>query len=83
MNTACVNFFFENKATLDKNYFLEDRQDCRIAFFPGGPHGGDRSPNRDMLNLHPRMEEAFVDMMIPRARYRLDAYGTRRIRYRL
>jgi hypothetical protein len=50
-----------------------DRQDCRIAFFPGGRHGGDRSPNQDTLNLHPRMGEAFIDMKILRACY---CFGT-------
>jgi hypothetical protein len=69
MDTAYVNFFFEKKATLDNNYFFNNRQNCRIAFFSGGWHGGDRSPDQNTLNLHPHMGKAFVDMMVPPARY--------------
>jgi hypothetical protein len=34
MGTAYVLFFFENKPTLDNIDFFDNRQDCRIAFYP-------------------------------------------------
>jgi hypothetical protein len=50
----------------------------RIVVSPSsliGRHGGDRSPDQNTLNLHPHMGEAFVDMMVPPARYRPNPQG--------
>jgi hypothetical protein len=53
MDTTYVHFFFENHATLDNDDFFDNRQNCRIAFFPGGRYGGDRLTDQNALYLYP------------------------------
>src|SRR6185437_6429507 len=78
MDMAYTDFFLENKASLDNNYFFNHRQERRIAFFPDRGHRGDGLLDRNTIDLDPHMGKAFVDMTIPRARYSLSPHRVTR-----
>ena len=56
-----MDFFCQNKTTLDDNGLFHHRKNCRIAFLSNGRHGIDLTANRYSIDLHPFVVQHFID----------------------
>ena len=56
-----MDFFCQNKTTLDDNGLFHHRKNCRIAFLSNGRHGIDLTANRYSIDLHPCVIQRFID----------------------
>jgi hypothetical protein len=75
LHVAYVNFFLEYKSAFNNDHFLHYRNGRRISLLPDRRHGGNDSPDGDMIDLHPGVRKGLIDMMFPYMCHRLETHG--------